>query len=156
MTADQVGYVPNLKVNFTENTETFCQDTYKFQSMREFPTADGSGVRGLVNINLIEEHYLEKVINEYVPMEDDLFDFKIRNICTVQQLEIFYRTFILDLYRRENSINYTFRENIEKRYFIVPLRLTKPSPDQLNAQGERVAISYEIDIKLLQKTERLH
>lgn len=30
LTADQVGYVPNIKVNFTENTETFCQDTYKF------------------------------------------------------------------------------------------------------------------------------
>lgn len=30
LTADQVGYVPNIKVNFTENSETFCQDTYKF------------------------------------------------------------------------------------------------------------------------------
>lgn len=36
LTADQVGYVPNIKVNFTETSETFCQDTYKFQSMRAY------------------------------------------------------------------------------------------------------------------------
>ena len=123
--------------------------------MREFASADLSSVRGLVSINLLEEHYREKVVNEYIPVEDDLFDFKIKNICTVQQLEIFYRTIILDLYRRENSINYTFRENIQKRYFIVPLRLTAPTQEQCNQNGERVVISYEVDTKLLQKTERL-
>ena len=123
--------------------------------MREFASADLSSVRGLVSINLLEEHYREKVVNEYIPVEDDLFDFKIKNICTVQQLEIFYRTLILDLYRRENSINYTFRENIQKRYFIVPLRLTTPTQEQFNQNGERFVISYEVDTKLLQKTERL-
>ena len=123
--------------------------------MRESLSADQSSIRGLVKINLVEEHYREKVVNEYIPMEDDLFDFKIKNICTVQQLEIFYRTLILDLYRRENSINYTFRENIQKRYFIVPLRLTEPLPGQLNEKGDRAIISYEVDTKLLQKTERL-
>ena len=123
--------------------------------MREFASADLSSVRGLVSINLLEEHYREKVVNEYIPVEDDLFDFKIKNICTVQQLEIFYRTLILDLYRRENSINYTFRENIQKRYFIVPLRLTTPTQEQFNQNGERVVISYEVDTKLLKKTERL-
>ena len=123
--------------------------------MREFASADFSSVRGLVSINLLEEHYREKVVNEYIPVEDDLFDFKIKNICTVQQLEIFYRTLILDLYRRENSINYTFRENIQKRYFIVPLRLTTPTQEQFNQNGERFVISYEVDTKLLQKTERL-
>ena len=40
LTADQVGYVPNIKVNFTESSETFCQDTYKFQSMRQYRTQD--------------------------------------------------------------------------------------------------------------------
>ena len=123
--------------------------------MREFASADLSSVRGLVSINLLEEHYREKVVNEYIPVEDDLFDFKIKNICTVQQLEIFYRTLILDLYRRENSINYTFRENIQKRYFIVPLRLTAPTQEQFNQNGERFVISYEVDTKLLKKTERL-
>jgi len=123
--------------------------------MRESLSADQSSIRGLVKINLVEEHYREKVVNEYIPMEDDLFDFRIKNICTVQQLEIFYRTLILDLYRRENSINYTIRENIQKRYFIVPLRLTEPLPGQLNEKGDRVIISYEVDTKLLQKTERL-
>jgi len=116
--------------------------------MRESLSADQSSIRGLVKINLVEEHYREKVVNEYIPMEDDLFDFRIKNICTVQQLEIFYRTLILDLYRRENSINYTIREN-------VPLRLTEPLPGQLNEKGDRVIISYEVDTKLLQKTERL-
>ena len=38
LTQRHVGYVPNIKVNFTENAETFCQDTYKFQSMRPMQT----------------------------------------------------------------------------------------------------------------------
>lgn len=49
----------------------------------------------------------------------------VQNICTVEQLEIFYRTLVMDLYRRENKINYNFADNIEKRYFIIPLILEK-------------------------------
>ena len=76
-------------------------------------------------MDLIKEHSLEKIVNEYIPEEDDLYSFKVDNICTVQQLEIFYKTLIMDMYRRENNINYSYQDNIEKRYFLVPLRLSK-------------------------------
>ena len=58
LTADQVGYVPNIKVNFTENSEKFCQDTYKFQSMMP---------DGFVHVDIGREYRLEKVVNEYEP-----------------------------------------------------------------------------------------
>ena len=61
-----------------------------------------------MNIDLNVEHTKEKIMNEYVPEQEDLYDYPIENICTVQQLEIFYRTLVLDLYRRENKINYSF------------------------------------------------
>lgn len=64
---------------------------------------------------------------------------------------------MLDLYRRENAINYDFKDAIEKRYFIIPLRLSAPTPDQMSPDGtERVRIRYEVDSKLLEKTERLY
>ena len=39
---------------------------------------------GIVNVDLEKEHKLEKIINEYVPEQDDLYDFTIQNICSVQ------------------------------------------------------------------------
>ena len=115
-----------------------------------------------MNVNLIEEHYREKVVNEYEPLEDDLCDFPIDNICTVQQLEIFYRSLILDLYRRETEVNFSFRndgsDKIDKRYFIVPLKLVEQPLDisHVNAEGQRVVLSYQVDTELLQSTERLY
>ena len=73
----------------------------------------------------------------------------------MRQLEIFYKTLILDLYRRENAIKYDYKDSIEKRYFIVPLRLREQTLDQVNENGERVILSYQVDTKLLEKTERL-
>ena len=67
----------------------------------------GHEVEGLVNIDLLKEHHKEKIVNEYIPEEDDLYDCQVDNICTVQQLEIFYETLVLDMYRRENRIKYT-------------------------------------------------
>ena len=64
-------------------------------------------MEGLVNVDLIQEHHKEKIMNEYIPEEDDLYELQVENICTVQQLEIFYRTLVMDIYRRENKINYT-------------------------------------------------
>ena len=81
LTADQVGYVPNIKVNFTESSDTFCQDTYKFQSMKAMQV--GNQIESFVNVDLIKEHKKEKIVNEYVPEEDDLFPFQVDNICTV-------------------------------------------------------------------------
>jgi len=132
LTADQVGYVPNVKVNFTESADTFCQDTYKFKSMRS-----DAQLGNFVQVNLEKEYQLEKVVNEYIPRKSDVFDQRLQNICTVDQLEIFYRTLIMDLYRRENKINYNYSANIEKRYFIVPLRLTNQpvSAAHVNAHG---------------------
>ena len=115
-----------------------------------------------MNVNLIEEHYREKVVNEYEPLEDDLCDFPIDNICTVQQLEIFYRSLILDLYRRETEVDFSFRndgsDKIDKRYFIVPLKLVEQPLDisHVNAEGQRVVLSYQVDTELLQSTERLY
>ena len=97
-------------------------------------------MQGLVNVNLIEEHYREKIVNEYEPLEDDLCDFPIDNICTVQQLEIFYRSLILDLYRRETEVDYSFRndgsDQIDKRYFIVPLKLVEQPLDLSHVDAE--------------------
>ena len=115
-----------------------------------------------MNVNLIEEHYREKVVNEYEPLEDDLCDFPIDNICTVQQLEIFYRSLILDLYRRETEVDFSFRndgsDKIDKRYFIVPLKLVEQPLDisHVNPEGQRVVLSYQVDTELLQSTERLY
>ena len=62
------------------------------------------------------------------------------------------------MYRRENKINYMYQDNIEKRYFIVPLRLSKQvlDPSHVNQNGQRTILSYHIDTKLLLKTERLY
>ena len=63
----------------------------------------------------------------------------------------------MDLYRRENRINYTFSDQIEKRYFIVPLRLTEQALDPSHyTNGQRSVLTYRIDQKLLEKTERLY
>lgn len=76
----------------------------------------------------------------------------------MEQLEIFYQSFILDLYRRENKINYdNSANNIEKRYFIVPLRLVENDDDPAHyTNGQRSTLMYAVDTRLLQKTERLY
>ena len=63
----------------------------------------------------------------------------------------------MDLYRRENKINYNFADNIEKRYFIIPLILEKQPlhPSHVNAEGHRTILTYKVDSKLLEKTEQL-
>ena len=50
------------------------------------------------------------------------------------------------------------QDNIEKRYFIVPLKLSKQplDPRHVKEHGQRTVLSYHIDRKLLAKTERLH
>lgn len=66
LTKSQVGYVPNVKVNFTETTDSFCQDTYKFLSVREVQIDPHSTASSnCVNIDLEQEYYREKVVNEY-------------------------------------------------------------------------------------------
>ena len=53
----------------------------------------------------------------------------------------------MDLYRRENKINYDYQDNIEKRYFIVPLKLSKEplDPAHINSYGKRTILTYHID-----------
>ena len=68
LTAHQVGYVPNVKVNFTENEETFCQDTYVFKSLIPFKK------KAYTDIDLNDEMYKEQVINEYDRTEIDEVD----------------------------------------------------------------------------------
>ena len=60
LTRDQVGYVPKVKVNFTENEETFCQDTYLFRSL-----IPGSDSEADVKVDFNQELYKEQVVNEY-------------------------------------------------------------------------------------------
>ena len=43
----------------------------------------GHQMQGFVNVDLIKEHKKEKIVNEYIPEEDDLFPFQVSNICTV-------------------------------------------------------------------------
>ena len=61
ITAHQVGYVPNVKVNFTENEETFCQDTYVFKSLVQPDLSKET----YAEIDIDIEIYKEKVLNEY-------------------------------------------------------------------------------------------
>ena len=63
----------------------------------------------------------------------------------------------MDLYRREYKINYNLQaDNIEKRYFIVPLRLIDVGdPSHYTEDGQRKVLVYAVDHKLLVKTERL-
>lgn len=63
----------------------------------------------------------------------------------------------MDLYRREKKTNFDRQDAKEKRYFIVPLKLCKQVLDgsHLTPDGQRTVLSYHIDRKLLQKTERL-
>ena len=82
-----------------------------------------------MNIDLNRELYKEKIVNEYVPDSDDLADLRVENICTVQQLEVFHKMLIMDLYKEECKINFEHKDNIEKRYFIVPLRLSEQPLD---------------------------
>ena len=97
--------------------------------------ADGSQ-RSFVNVDLQKEEILERVVNEYKPEEDDLYSFPIANMCTVSQLEIFHKTLIKDLYRRERKIKFNPADNIPKRYYIVPLRLIEPlDPNHVNQAG---------------------
>ena len=57
-------------------------------------------------------------------VEEDETDHCIKDICTVQQIQIFHRTLIRDLYRRELNVDFNKEiEQVEKRYFLVPLKL---------------------------------
>mgnify|MGYP007095175828 CR=1 FL=1 len=63
----------------------------------------------------------------------------------------------MDLYRREHKLNFSNQENTDKHYFIVPLKLSKQALDEthIDQDGQRIVLSYQIDRKLLHKTERL-
>ena len=80
LTRDQVGYVPKIKVNFTENEETFCQDTYVFKSLVE----QSKDSEAAVQVDFNDELYKEQVVNEYKrnPQQDER-DNTVNNICTV-------------------------------------------------------------------------
>ena len=78
-----MGYIPNIKINFTEDTDTFCQDTYKFQSLKASVDSSSAAQDGLVNVDLGREFYKEKFVNEFEVEADDLQDCRIENICTI-------------------------------------------------------------------------
>ena len=144
LTTRQVGYVPNVKVNFTVNEATFGQDTYAFKSLVQGPD------QALAEVDLDDELYKEQVVNEYERNEIDEVDQCIKDICTVQQIQTFHRTLVRDLYRRELSVDFAKGvEHVEKRYFLVPLKLRKETG------AEKGVLRYEVDKKLLEKVEQL-
>ena len=74
----------------------------------------------------------------------------IKDVCTVQQIQTFHRTLVRDLYRREVSVDYAKDlGHVEKRYFLVPLKLRKSGGE------EKDILRYEVDKKMLEKVEQL-
>lgn len=75
LTSDQVGYVPNISVNFNEEEDIICQDTYVIRTM---DPADSN-----VKVDVDAELYKINVVNEYVLNELDLTDKKVQLPCTL-------------------------------------------------------------------------
>ena len=68
----------------------------------------------------------------------------------MQQIQTFHRTLVRDLYRREVSVDYAKDlGHVEKRYFLVPLKLRKSGGE------EKDILRYEVDKKMLEKVEQL-
>jgi hypothetical protein len=66
LTSDQVGYVSNVSINFTEEEDVICKDTYVFRTM--------DPKDGLVKVDVQDELYKINVVNEYSLSELDLTD----------------------------------------------------------------------------------
>lgn len=76
LTSDQVGYIPNISVNFNEEEDIICQDTYVIRTMDPEDSA--------VKIDVNAELYKINVVNEYVLDELDLTDKKVQLPCTLE------------------------------------------------------------------------
>lgn len=112
-------------------------DTYIYRQLQ----TDGS-----VKVDRDKEMYKINVLDDYKVDESDTYDITINNICTLQQLEMFYKTLIMDLYRRDRNVEFEGLKDVEKKYYIVPLKRIRHSEGQLR---------YEIDRKLIEKVEKL-
>lgn len=69
----------------------------------------------------------------------------MRNVCTQRELELFHQTLFTDLYRRERTINFAEQE-LDKKYFIVPIKLTK---------NEGSSARYELDRNFIRKVANI-
>lgn len=144
MTAHQVGHIPNLQISFTEDEQNFNKDTYLFKTISQ----DG------ISVDIDKEIYKQNGINEYeradISMEED--DHLIEP-GTINQIEIFHKYLMSDLFKRHKDIQYDTCLNEEnskktKKYYIIPLKLDKSckDPNQLK---------YKIDNQMLEKVEKL-
>lgn len=88
------------------------------------------------------------MIDDYIVAPEEKVDQTINNICTKSQLEAFHRMLFTDLYRREKPLDFTQNVSYEhKKYYVVPLRLTR-------SEGSK--LEYQVDRKMLQKVENLY
>ena len=119
MTAHQVGHIPNLQISFTEDEQNFNKDTYLFKTISQ----DG------ISVDINKEIYKQNGINEYeradISMEED--DHLIEP-GTINQIEIFHKYLMSDLFKRHKDIQYDTCLNEEnskktKKYYIIPLKL---------------------------------
>lgn len=55
----------------------------------------------------------------------DESDQTISEICTRKQLEIFHKTLFTDLYRRDRIVDFTDMKEDEKKYYVLPLKMTQ-------------------------------
>ena len=103
-------------------------------------------------IDTQKEKFKLEEVDEHQDDPTDIQDFYIENICSVQQLEIYHKMLITDVYRREYAVDFSkFNENINKKYFILPLIL-----DHDCRKEGKLNLTYRIDKKLLAKVENIH
>jgi hypothetical protein len=95
---------------------------------------------GTLLVDVDRELFKQNEHDDYQVEEADLTDQTIEKICTTKQLEIFHRTLVTDLYRRDRIVDFTVRDD-EKKYYIVPLRLS--------AHDNLGKIQYQIDRKMI-------
>lgn len=144
LTKHQVGHIPSVNIYHTmlekdKNDELcFGQDTYAFRPL---------GQDGILNMDLNLEYEKLLTLDDYKTDPQDNLDQVVQNICTQNQLETFHETLFLDLYRQERKVSYDSLKDLDKKYYIIPLKRVET--------GDNSKIRYEIDKPLIEKVENI-
>ncbi len=154
-----MGHIPSVDICFTEDEETFLRDTYIFKSvisknLHQSPlTSAVYDNTETLKFSAREEMYKLNAINDYSKQAiwDEMNDQYVQ-VGTLNQIETFHKFLMNDLYREEKSIDFTKAflkgREIDKKYYIVPLKLAKDSENSDLTE-------YKVDRKLLEKVERI-
>ena len=114
LTKNQVGYIPNVDICFTDDEQTFLRDTYIFKSLisKKIYQKDSTELGLPENIETVEfsqskEIFKATLLADYSKeaLKDEQHDQFVR-VGTLNQIETFHRYLMSDLFREEKPINF--------------------------------------------------